>query len=243
MNRLDDSITDLKKAVEIEPRNPSAHNNLGLSYFELAVHDEAIKCFTEGMFVFFCMYLIFFVFFVFFFPLKCSRHPLLSSLLPVPHPIPLPAIAIDDTNSTFYNNRGLALYHHNDLEAALSDMNEAVSRDSSKNPDPNFYFNRGNTRLARHEPKKALSDFGEALRLNGSDAKYLHSLGLARQQIEGEEELALSQFKKALEVDPTHVPSRYHCGSVKIIIIIIFLLLLHLLCYYYCFAVCVLTSL
>ena len=56
MNRLDDSITDLKKAVEIEPRNPSAHNNLGLSYFELAVHDEAIKCFTEGMFVFFCMY-------------------------------------------------------------------------------------------------------------------------------------------------------------------------------------------
>ena len=101
-------------------------------------------------------------------------------------------------------------------------MNEAVSRDSSKNPDPNFYFNRGNTRLARHEPKKALSDFGEALRLNGSDAKYLHSLGLARQQIEGEEELALSQFEKALEVDPTHVPSRYHCGSVKIIIIIFF---------------------
>ena len=129
-------------------------------------------------------------------------------------------------------------------------MNEAVSRDSSKNPDPNFYFNRGNTRLARHEPKKALSDFGEALRLNGSDARYLHSLGLARQQIEGEEELALSQFEKALEVDPTHVPSRYHCGSVKIIIIFFPSFLLFYFfsfsikmytCYYYYFAVCVLT--
>jgi tetratricopeptide (TPR) repeat protein len=87
-----------------------------------------------------------------------------------------------------------------------------VSRDSSKNPDPNFYFNRGNTRLARHEPNKALSDFGEALRLNSNDARYLHSLGLARQQIEGEEHLALAQFEKALEVDPSHVPSRYHCG-------------------------------
>ena len=174
--------------------------------------------------------------------------PLLPHLPLTLSPPPLPAIAIDDTNSTFYNNRGLALYHHNDLEAALSDMNEAVSRDSSKNPDPNFYFNRGNTRLARHEPKKALSDFGEALRLNGSDARYLHSLGLARQQIEGEEELALSQFEKALEVDPTHVPSRYHCGSVKIIIIFFPSFLLFYFfsfsikmytCYYYYFAVCV----
>ena len=122
------------------------------------------------------------------------------------------AIALDAENPTFYNNRGLALYQNNDLEAALADMNEAVARDSSKNPDPNYYFNRGNTRLARREPLKALADFGEALRLRPGDARYLHSLGLARQQIEGDEHLALAQFRRALECDPGHTPSRYHCG-------------------------------
>jgi tetratricopeptide (TPR) repeat protein len=155
--------------VELEPRNPSSHNNLGLSLFEQMNHEEAIACFTE-------------------------------------------AIGIDDTNPTFYNNRGLALYHHNELDSALSDMNEAVALDSSKKPDPNYYFNRGNTRLARHEPEKALTDFGEALRLNSDDPRYLHSLGLARQQIPGEEHLALLQFQKALKKDEHHTPSRYHCG-------------------------------
>jgi tetratricopeptide (TPR) repeat protein len=68
-----------------------------------------------------------------------------------------------------------------------------------------FLFNR-------HEPQKALSDFGESLRLNPKDPRYLHSLGLARQQIPGEEHLALIQFQKALDLDPNHTPSRYHCG-------------------------------
>jgi Flp pilus assembly protein TadD len=39
---LDDSIKDLKKAVEIRKERSSAHNNLGLSYFEQGKFDEAL---------------------------------------------------------------------------------------------------------------------------------------------------------------------------------------------------------
>tara|TARA_B100000780_G_scaffold278185_1_gene250909 strand:+ start:240 stop:2705 length:2466 start_codon:yes stop_codon:yes gene_type:complete len=232
MDRLDDSVKDLKKAVELENRNPSAHNNLGLSYFEQGIHEEAINCFTEAIgiddtnptfynnrgkenmkFIFngrfsfndstiqhsvhssYCFILLLFIF-------------LFSSFFSFPS-LSL-SLSLSFIHCTFL--LGLALYHHNDLEQALSDMNEAVARDSSKKPDPNYYFNRGNTRLARHEPQKALHDFHEALRLNNTDPRYLHSIGLARQQIEGEEHLALASFEKALECDPNHIPSRYHCG-------------------------------
>ena len=122
------------------------------------------------------------------------------------------AIALDSAKPSYYNNRGLALYHHGDLEAALADMNEAVAKDSAKRPDPNFYFNRGNTRLGRHEPLKALADFAEALRIAPMQVKYVHSTGLARQQMEGEEKSALAEFEKALNMDPSYVPARYHCG-------------------------------
>ena len=44
-----------------------------------------------------------------------------------------------------------------------------------------------------------------------SDARR-HAVGLARQQNDGEDELALKQFEKALELDPAHIPSLYHRG-------------------------------
>ena len=39
---LDDSITDLKKAVDMKNDRPSAHNNLGLSYFEKGEFEDAL---------------------------------------------------------------------------------------------------------------------------------------------------------------------------------------------------------
>ncbi len=122
------------------------------------------------------------------------------------------SISIDSDNPTFYNNKGLALYHRGDVDEALADLNEAIARDSARNPDPNYYFNRGNARLSRKENRKALADFEEACRFAPKDARYRHAVGLARQQSDGEEEMALEQFELALELDPNHIPSLYHRG-------------------------------
>ena len=39
---LDESIADLKKAVDMKNDRPSAHNNLGLSYFEKGDFEDAL---------------------------------------------------------------------------------------------------------------------------------------------------------------------------------------------------------
>jgi len=48
--------------------------------------------------------------------------------------------------SSYYNNRGLALYRLDRFDMALADFDEAINTDST---DPNFFFNRGNVRRAK----------------------------------------------------------------------------------------------
>ena len=49
MGKLDESIEELKKAVGLKNDKSSAHNNLGLSYFEKEDYDEALNEFTKAI--------------------------------------------------------------------------------------------------------------------------------------------------------------------------------------------------
>ncbi len=46
---LDKSITVLREAVDMKSDDPSAHNNLGKSYFESKDFDNAINCYTKAI--------------------------------------------------------------------------------------------------------------------------------------------------------------------------------------------------
>ena len=46
---LDDSIKDLIGAVQLKPENASAHNNLGLSYFEKEDYEDALNEFKKAI--------------------------------------------------------------------------------------------------------------------------------------------------------------------------------------------------
>jgi tetratricopeptide (TPR) repeat protein len=46
---LDESIEDLKQAVALKSDKASAHNNLGLSYFEKEDFEEALNEFTKAI--------------------------------------------------------------------------------------------------------------------------------------------------------------------------------------------------
>jgi len=48
LGRLDESITELKAAVQLQSDKASAHNNLGLSYFEKEEFEDAITEFTTA---------------------------------------------------------------------------------------------------------------------------------------------------------------------------------------------------
>jgi tetratricopeptide (TPR) repeat protein len=49
LGKLEESITDLKKAIELGGDKASAHNNLGLSYFEKEDFEEALSEFTKAI--------------------------------------------------------------------------------------------------------------------------------------------------------------------------------------------------
>jgi tetratricopeptide (TPR) repeat protein len=49
LGRLDESIEDLKNAVQLQGDKASAHNNLGLSYFEKEDFEEAISEFSKAI--------------------------------------------------------------------------------------------------------------------------------------------------------------------------------------------------
>lgn len=49
LGRLDESIEDLKQAVQLQGDKASAHNNLGLSYFEKEEYEDAITEFQKAI--------------------------------------------------------------------------------------------------------------------------------------------------------------------------------------------------
>lgn len=49
LGKLKESIDDLKKAVEMRNDKASAHNNLGLSYFEKEEFEEALNEFGKAI--------------------------------------------------------------------------------------------------------------------------------------------------------------------------------------------------
>jgi len=49
LGRLDESIEDLKKAVELKGEKAGTHNNLGLSYYEKEDFDNALAEFTKAI--------------------------------------------------------------------------------------------------------------------------------------------------------------------------------------------------
>jgi len=52
---------------------------------------------------------------------------------------------LDDSKSTFYNNKALALYHIGKLRDSLYEYDKAIELDKT---DAKIHYNRGNTNLA-----------------------------------------------------------------------------------------------
>jgi len=67
---------------------------------------------------------------------------------------------LDDSKSTFYNNKALALYHIGKLRDSLYEYDKAIDLDKS---DAKIHYNRGNTNLAMGKNKEAHDDFDKAI--------------------------------------------------------------------------------
>jgi lipoprotein NlpI len=99
-----------------------------------------------------------------------------------------------DRIATAYYNRGSAWRDRGELDKAIADYSEAISRE----PDhPDAYTNRGIAYRIKGDLAKAIADYGEVLRLNPGDSASYVDRGSARFEI-GRFAEAASDFGAAL---------------------------------------------
>jgi tetratricopeptide (TPR) repeat protein len=130
------SIEYLGQAIQAQQNKPQAHNNLGLSQYEMQNWDEAITSYENAI------------------RLEKSQ---VGDVTPGSGPP-------KEYLSLYYNNKGLALYHRggeDDAKEAIADYQKAIDAIGGTNAE-NF-FNRGNVYLSNSEFEKAHADFDTAI--------------------------------------------------------------------------------
>merc|ERR1711920_139774 len=83
-----------------------------------------------------------------------------------------------DPCARYFNNRGLASYHLQQYDEAISDFSAAIETEPDN---ASIHFNRGNARFRLEQHEDALVDYSEAIRLEPDNPTYLHHKGLSYQ--------------------------------------------------------------
>lgn len=130
LGRLDDSIEDLKQAVQLQGDSASAHNNLGLSYFEKEDYEEALSEFTKAIAI--------------------EQHPFhfnnrglanyhLNRIDEAKNDYD-DAIKRNPDDSLAFFNRGNVYLNKNDFEQAHADYDTAISKEPKN---PKYWHSKG----------------------------------------------------------------------------------------------------
>ncbi|CAI2387655.1 unnamed protein product [Moneuplotes crassus] len=198
LEMLDESIQDLKKAVDLKPDEPSAHNNLGMSYFKAGDFEDSTIEYS-----------------------KAINHVKTEHKNYELDPEIMKQIAI------FCNNRGLAFYHQHRYAEAKTDFDEAISLEGDDaiyyfNRGNNSYDQslllaniEGSEENAKKLYQAAHADYDKAIELKPTDPRFYHSKGLAFEGTNNEEDYdeAIQNFQKATEIDDKFFGAEVHLGN------------------------------
>jgi tetratricopeptide (TPR) repeat protein len=109
------------------------------------------------------------------------------------------AIALNPNYADAYSNRGLIRSFRNDQAGAASDYEKSIALDSKS---PATYINRGILFFESGNLARAATDFNRAVELAPNTAKPYVDLGVLH-TLNGEVDLAVTHLKKAYSLDPT----------------------------------------
>ncbi|TPP45098.1 Tetratricopeptide repeat family protein [Leishmania donovani] len=217
------AIEDYTAALDLDPRNPFTHYNLGISYDHKGRHARAMQAFTRAIEL-------------------DDRHPdffhnrgftqrkqgaYAAAIADYTTAISLDpkhfkshynraycfsklgryeeavadyaaALQIDSGNANAYHNRGAALAKLGRLEAAVENFNCALRL----SPKLTFALNaRGLVYDQLQQYDKALADFTEAIRLDQRNPVWLHNRGYTYRNM-GELELAIADYSASIKLAP-----------------------------------------
>ncbi|HEB71556.1 MAG TPA: tetratricopeptide repeat protein, partial [Nitrospirae bacterium] len=95
------------------------------------------------------------------------------------------------------------------LEEAISDYDEAISRDPGL---VQAYYNRGNAKSDLGMKQEAISDYDEAARLNPNFAKAYNNRAVAFSSL-GKKQEAIKDYSQTLRIDPKYTISYHNRGK------------------------------
>lgn len=119
------------------------------------------------------------------------------------------ALAIRPKNAAVWNNLGITLRQHGDVDGAVGAYRHAARFAPA---DATVRYNLGIALHAKGEFAPAAESFREAVRLEPGHAKALSNLGLALHDL-GDAEEAIGAYRQAIACDPSFARAHYNLGN------------------------------
>jgi tetratricopeptide (TPR) repeat protein len=200
---LERAVEEYQKGLILDPGQLNLLNSLGVCQGQLGHHKEAIAVFNEVLSLAPDNLMAHF-------NKACSLT--YTGLLEEAELAFLEAMKIDPDNFEVLFHLGKTALRLGHLDQALPSLNKAAELKTHRGE---VYRHLGQARLLANEVKGAMEAFKKAVKHNPDDADSLSGLGLLYLQLNNDQEVALSLFTRAVELDPTNNLFRLLLGRLK----------------------------
>ena len=198
--RFKEVIELLRKALELKPNYPEAHNNLGNALKEQGNLDAAIASYKSALQLK---------------PNYPSAHNNLGNALKQQGNLDA-AIASYNSALQFnpnypdaHYNLGNALNQQGDLDAAIASYNSALQLQPNK---PEVHNNLGNALKEQGNLDAAIASYNSALQLNPNNPEAHYNLGNALEE-QGNLDAAIASYNSALQRNPNKAEAHNNLGN------------------------------
>jgi tetratricopeptide (TPR) repeat protein len=199
--RLDESLTTVTEAIELDPKFARTWDIRGNVHVDLHQYGMAISDFSKAIELDPKL-----------FPAWIRRGELYRDLRHYEKAVAdfSKAIELDAKHWWTWTARGVSYGDLGQYDKAVADFSKAIELDPNS-PDP--WGNRGKVYLEHlGQPEKAVADLSKAIELDPKFAAAWHNRGLANYKL-GQSQRALTDYSKAIELDPKMTIAWYGRGQ------------------------------
>jgi tetratricopeptide (TPR) repeat protein len=200
-NLLDEAISQLKKAIAINPHYKEAHNNLGVAYYKKGKLDEAISEYKSEIAIN---------------PSYERAHNNLGlayyskGLLDKAITAYKQAITLNPQYSQAYHNLGTTYHKKRKFKKAIARYKQAIT----KNPKlDKSYNNLGSIYEMQRKLEKALIHYKQAITINPTYSDAHFNLGNVYNN-KGKLKEAIVHYKQAIAINPKYAKAYYNLGNI-----------------------------
>lgn len=192
--KLQQTLANYNKAIELDPKNSLAYNNRGLIYDQQGDYPHAISDFSKAIELVPTHFAAFTNRGVVYYRQGNYQQAMADYNQ---------ALELNPQNATAYYNRGLTYAAQGDLPQAIADYTKALELTPQ---DGDIYYNRAEAYANQDDYEQAIRDYTKVLELEPRAADAANNRGDVY-AAQGNYQQALADYTKAVEFDPNYVLS------------------------------------